>query len=131
MDYSESVRAVCARKNVPITHLERDCGFCQGTITRWSRIFPQIDKFEKVANVLDCTVDELCGRVAYTPKDFEQRINETIANLISNNLIQSDKATISISDDEQLVLRKFRALSDAKKLRFLFSIMNLDEEDPQ
>lgn len=48
-----------------IREVERKCGFAYGTLQRWNRIFPMIDKVWKVASVLGVTVDELVKDVDF------------------------------------------------------------------
>lgn len=111
MDYSNCVRAVCHSKNYQITKLERECGFTQGTIHRWNKIIPQIDKFEKVADVLGCSIDELCGRP------------------VPENTVYIEKAARSLNaeytDDDYMMLQAFHTLSDADRLQVMNLLMRL------
>lgn len=130
MDYAKCVRAVCDRQRYPITKLERDCGFTQGTIHRWNRIIPQIDKFEKVADVLECSIDELCGRMYYVQKQ-EKETDAVLHDLLRFQAeLNATRTLDDLTDDERTLIRTFRSLPDDKKMRFLFSILNL-REDPQ
>ena len=111
MNYSKCVRAVCERQRYPITRLEKDCGFSQGTIHRWDRTIPQIDKFEKVADVLGCSIDELCGRKTIENAAFvEHAARELIAEY---------------SDDDIMMLQAFHTLSDADRLQVMNLLMRL------
>lgn len=121
MGYYQNIRALCASKNLPIGKLESMCGFIQGTIARWSRNVPQIDKLEKVADVLGCTIDELCGR---EPPENPQN-DELILNYMEE---LRQKPHEDLTDDEQLVLRKFRALSAADKYEILMHLVRLEDK---
>lgn len=130
MDYAKCVRAVCNSKNYPITKLELACGFTQGTIHRWNRTIPQIDKFEKVADVLECSIDELCGRTYYV-EQAEKRTDAALENMLRFQAeLNATRTPDDLTDDERTIIRTFRALPDVKKTRFLFSLLNL-QEDPQ
>ena len=130
MDYAQCVRAVCNSKNYPITKLESACGFTQGTIHRWKRTIPQIDKFEKVADVLECSIDELCGRMYYVEQS-EKRTDAALENMLRFQAeLNAEHAADDLTEDERTIIRTFRKLPDAKKTRFLFSLLNL-QEDPQ
>lgn len=120
MDYAKCVRAVCNSKNYPITKLEYACGFTQGTIHRWNRTIPQIDKFEKVADVLGCTIDELCGRKPPEIPHDDQLVLGFMDELRSQRE--------DFSDDERTIVRKFRSLSDADKYSVLMMIMRLESK---
>lgn len=131
MDYAKCVRAVCNSKNYPITKLELACGFTQGTIHRWNRTIPQIDKFEKVADVLECSIDELCGRMYYVEKQ-EKETDAVLHDLLRfADEMNAARSPDDLSADERTIIRTFRALPDAKKTRFLFSLLNLQEDDAQ
>lgn len=119
MDYASSVRAVCHSKNYPITQLERDCGFTQGTIHRWYRTVPQIDKFEKIADVLGCSIDELVGRAAPSESHDDHLVSDFINELRPVN---------DLSEDEQLIIHKFRTLPDADKYSVIMTIMRLESK---
>ena len=111
MRYADYVREICAKKNVQITHLETACGFTKGTTHRWNKIIPQIDKFEKVADVLGCSIDELCGRP------------------VPENTVYIEKAARSLNaeytDDDYMMLQAFHTLSDADRLQVMNLLMRL------
>lgn len=131
MSYIQNIRALCEAKNIPIGKLEMLCGFPQGTLARWARIVPQIDKFEKVADVLECSIDELCGRMYYVQKQ-EKETDAVLENLLRfQQELNATRTPDDLTDDERSIIRTFRALPDAKKTRFLFSLLNLQEDDPQ
>ena len=119
MNYAQCVRTVCNSKNYPITKLEHACGFTQGTIHRWNRTIPQIDKFEKVADVLGCSIDELCGREP--PEDPHD-------DALITGFMEELRAKSDFSDDEKMIIEKFRTLSDADKYSVLMTIMRLESK---
>ena len=131
MRYGDLVREACARKGMMITHVEAACGFPKGTTHRWNKVIPQIDKFEKVADVLECSIDELCGRTYYVQKQ-EKETDAVLENLLRfQQELNATRTPDDLTDDERSIIRTFRALPDAKKTRFLFSLLNLQEDDPQ
>lgn len=127
MDYAKCVRAVCNSKNYPITKLEHACGFTQGTIHRWNRTIPQIDKFEKVADVLGCSIDELCGRTYYV-EQAEKRTDAALENMLRfQQELNATRSPDDLSDDERRIVRVFRSLSDPDKVQFLFQILKYSD----
>lgn len=127
MDYAKCVRAVCERQHYPITKLEYDCGFSQGTIHRWNRTIPQIDKFEKVADVLGCSIDELCGRMYYV-EQAEKRTDAALENMLRfQQELNATRSPDDLSDDERRIVRVFRSLSDPDKVQFLFQILKFND----
>lgn len=111
MNYAQCVRAVCADKHYPITKLERDCGFTQGTIHRWDRTIPQIDKFEKVADVLGCSIDELCGRPVPENTVFIERAARDL--------------NAEYTDDDFMMLQAFHTLDSEDRLQVMNLLMRL------
>ena len=129
MGYIQNIRALCEAKHLPIGKLETLCGFPQGTLARWARIVPQIDKFEKVADVLECSIDELCGRMYYVQKQ-EKETDAVLHDLLRFQAeLNATRTLDDLTDDERTLIRTFRSLPDDKKMRFLFSILNLREEN--
>ena len=127
MDYAKCVRAVCERQHYPITKLEYDCGFSQGTIHRWNRTIPQIDKFEKVADALECSIDELCGRMYYV-EQAEKQTDATLENLLRfQQELNATRTPDDLTDEERTIVRRFRTLSDADKVQFLFQILKFGD----
>lgn len=119
MEYYQNIRALCSSKSLPIGKLESMCGFIQGTIARWSRNVPQIDKLEKVADVLGCSIDELCGREP--PEDPHD-------DALITGFMEELRAKSDFSDDEKMIIEKFRTLSDPDKYSVLMTIMRLESK---
>lgn len=59
MNLFKSVRAMCRKKQVPVSRVEKDCGFGSNSIRRWGEHEPSISKVKKVADYLSVSVDEL------------------------------------------------------------------------
>ena len=117
MGLVENIRALCEKQKYPITRLEHDVGFSQGTIRRWENIVPGVDKVIKIADALDVPLDELCGR------SFD---DQTVAGLY-----EYAREMNTLSEQENLLVLSFRTLSDADKLAIMSLIlkMRLKKED--
>lgn len=121
MDIYSVIFEYCRQKGISVRELERQCSFPQGSIRRWVSVSPGIDKVAKVADVLGCTIDELCGR--------EPPENPQNDDLILNYMEElRQKPHEDLTDDEQLVLRKFRALSAADKYEILMHLVRLEDK---
>ena len=130
MRYGDLVREACARKGMMITHVEAACGFPKGTTHRWNKVIPQIDKFEKVADVLECSIDELCGRMYYV-EQAEKRSDAALEDMLRFQAeLNAQHPADDLTEEERSLVRAFRKMSDAKKLQLLFSLVKLSE-DPQ
>lgn len=105
------LKQISKEKRYTIASLERACGFSEGAIKRWSNIIPGIDKVEKVADVLGCSIDELCGRP------------------VPENTVYIEKAARSLNaeytDDDYMMLQAFHTLSDADRLQVMNLLMRL------
>lgn len=61
-ELSKRTRAAAAARNMTIAELERRAGVANGTISKWDTSSPSYDKVVKVADVLELSLDFLCGR---------------------------------------------------------------------
>ena len=61
MNAVETVKGICKERNIPISRLERECGFSNGYISKLKKGYFPIDKAEKIANYLNIDVNILIG----------------------------------------------------------------------
>ena len=55
----ENIKRLCYEKNISIWALEKECGLGNGTIGRWAKKYPRVEKLKAVADFFGVTVDEL------------------------------------------------------------------------
>lgn len=55
----QKIKEVCKKKKITIKKLEEDLGFSQGSVCKWGRISPSVDKAKKVADYLKVSIDKL------------------------------------------------------------------------
>lgn len=53
------IKAIAKEKKIPVSKIESDCNFPQGSIGHWDEVKPSYDKVVAVAKYLDMTVEEL------------------------------------------------------------------------
>lgn len=59
MNQVEKVKAICKERKIPISKLEKECGFCNGYIGQLKKgVFPA-NRFAKIANYLNISADDL------------------------------------------------------------------------
>lgn len=58
----ERIRQLAKAKNLSLTKLEEELGFGNGTITKWDKASPNLDKLKKVADYFNVSIDYLIGR---------------------------------------------------------------------
>lgn len=61
MDLYEKIKVLAAQKSVSIRQIEEHFGYGNGTIRRWGKQIPGVDKVKKVADYFNVDVDYLLG----------------------------------------------------------------------
>lgn len=63
----EEIRKRASAKRITIAELERAAELGRSTILRWDRTSPSVNKVQRVASVLGCTVDDLLRESSENP----------------------------------------------------------------
>jgi transcriptional regulator with XRE-family HTH domain len=71
----ENVQFLCRKKNLPISHLEKEVSLANGSIRRWNESSPSIEKIQKVADYFEVSVD-------FLSTGFDRKIIDTIKSLV-------------------------------------------------
>lgn len=92
MDSVELVKNICKERNIPISRLERDCGFSNGYIRKLKEgKFPS-DRLQKIADYLNVSIDYLLtgnqGKISGHKDEYYQ--DEETARLGQEMLEDSD-----------------------------------------
>ena len=112
MNIYDRIKALADTQKISIRRLEENIGFGNGTINRWRKNTPGVDKLSKVADYFKVSTDYLLGRTddktALSPKEMsdigqlddrmldgaEERLRNNIVNLReSRNWSQKELAT--------------------------------------
>ena len=112
MNLYDRIKALADTQKISIRRLEENIGFGNGTINRWRKNTPGVDKLSKVADYFKVSTDYLLGRTdgktALSPKEMsdigqladrmldgaEERLRNNIVNLReSRNWSQKELAT--------------------------------------
>lgn len=96
MTSTERVKSICKERKIPISRLERDCGFGNGYISQLKKGLPE-DRCLIVAKYLGVTAEFLrCGAVEKSDLDleFEQLISQMTDDekLMALDMIKTIKA---------------------------------------
>lgn len=59
MNTFDRIKALCEQKGLTIAELERQANIGNGTIRRWGNTLPSGDKLQRVAKVLNVSIDYL------------------------------------------------------------------------
>lgn len=103
MTIKDTVRDLARRYPISIPNLEKALGFGAGTISRWDKSSPGVDKVQAIADYFGVTVDYLLGRETgikkelpdLTPKD-EREIAKQLENMMN---ILDDETTFAAVDE--------------------------------
>lgn len=73
MSLVSKIRKLCSNKDMTLASLERVLGFSNGSMVKWDKSSPSIDKVKKVADYFNVTTDYLLNRTdqkVSNPKQF-------------------------------------------------------------
>ena len=59
---AEKIKEIAAKQNMTVKEFEEKTNLKRGTITNMTRSKPSIETIEKIANYLNCTIDDLLER---------------------------------------------------------------------
>ena len=59
MSVKERIRELCKINRISIPNLESELGFGSGTISKWDKSVPSVDKLQKIAERFDVSMDFL------------------------------------------------------------------------
>jgi len=103
MNLTERIKVLCDGKNTTFAGLERALQLGQGTIRKWDRSSPSIEKLQKVADYFNVSVDYLTGREKNDFSDLE--------GIYLNFAKEAQKNDID-PDDIRLALDTIKRLKD-------------------
>ena len=55
----DKIKEICRQKGISINYLEKVAGLGHGAITKWNTVSPSVRSLSKVAEVLECSVNDL------------------------------------------------------------------------
>ena len=59
MNSVERVKLLCKEKKIPISRLEKECGFGNATIRGWKESSPSVEKLKAVADYFHVSIEYL------------------------------------------------------------------------
>ncbi|MBC9704001.1 MAG: helix-turn-helix transcriptional regulator [Enterococcus sp.] len=62
MDVLNRIKELAKERNLSLAELERRTGLSSGSITKWNKSAPSVDKLAKIADYFGVTTDYLLGR---------------------------------------------------------------------
>lgn len=107
MDLYERIKELSTGQKISIRQLEEKLNYGNGTIGRWKKSNPSIDKVQKVADYFHVSVDYLLGR---TNNPVEN--NTKFADLDDDTVRLAYKGNQISDDDRKKILKIFSLLKD-------------------
>lgn len=81
MTILEKVQSLCEKKGTNLSKLEIELGFGKGTLYKWNKSSPNIDKLKKVADYFDVSIDFLANENSDSPVKLEEPEDENTVNV--------------------------------------------------
>lgn len=97
MDLFNSIKKLSNVKGLSIAQLEKELGFSNGSIARWKKSSPSLEKVEKVASFFNVSIDYLIGKTNI--KNYEN-LKDLI--IVGHNVFNDD-----LTEDEKIDLMTF------------------------
>lgn len=111
MQIYQEITRICTEKNISVAKMERDLGIANGTIRRWGATNPGIKSVVDVANYLEVSIDELCGR-----ESPSEELEMAIRFMTEQN---------KLSQEENAFLMMLRTMTDEQKKDWLYEGMKI------
>ena len=100
MGLRDVIKDLTVQKKISVAELERTLGFGNGSISKWNRQSPSVDKLNKVADYFDVSVDYLLGRTNTRSK----KDNSKVA-LDDNDIVMTWRGQPLSDEDREMIKR--------------------------
>ena len=100
MRLRDVIKDLAVKKKISVAELERTLGFGNGSISKWNKQSPSVDKLNKVADYFDVSVDYLLGRTNTRSK----KDNSKVA-LDDNDIIMTWRGQPLSDEDREMIKR--------------------------
>lgn len=97
MDLFNNIKKLSNAKGLSIAQLEKELGFSNGSIARWKKSSPSLEKVEKVSIFFNVSIDYLIGKSNI--KNYEN-LKDLI--IVGHNVFNDD-----LTEDEKIDLMTF------------------------
>lgn len=66
----QNISQIAQRKKISINSIEKQASLSRGSICKWNVVNPSASSLKRVADILECTVDELLTECKSAEKDI-------------------------------------------------------------
>ena len=116
MTYADVISELCKARYTTITKLEKDLGWSQGTIRRWDKVTPGVDKIVKVAKHLRIPTNMIVDRGNDTDTDE----SPLVMNFIKEQQNQSP--------DEGMLIQAYRLIPSEHRMEALEAVFKVKQK---
>lgn len=118
MNIKERIREKCQEHNINLPKLEAELGFGKGTISKWDKSAPSIDKLIKVADYFKISLDDLVYniRIYNLNPDEQRKIPKDLKKLLKNEKITLNGRLMSDEDKQKMYRIIEAAFWEAKEM---------------
>lgn len=108
MSLRDKIKVLAVQNKISVAELERTLGFGNGSISKWNKQSPSVEKLKQVADFFHVSMDYLLGREeAKTPSNIE------IENLLNQSMTFEGR---KLTDEEKIMMIEvFKAYLKTKK----------------
>ena len=75
-----NIKELCKKNNIAISYLEKLMGMGAGTISRWNKASPSLDKIVSIAGYFKISIDQLAGYAV--DEDIKAKLDEKNLKII-------------------------------------------------
>ncbi|MBP3037948.1 helix-turn-helix domain-containing protein [Bacillaceae bacterium Marseille-Q3522] len=114
----ENIQRLCVKSGISVAKLERELGFGRGSIYKWDKNSPSIDKLQKVANFFKVALDEVVGRgdiydLGWVIKEERQSQGMAIEELSQETKLSPETIRMIEEDANPMTDYDLRAFAEA------------------
>lgn len=100
-----NIRELCKKNNISVSDLEKKLKIGAGTISRWNKASPSLDKVKAIAQYFNVSIDELSGN--RTEVNSQKKVDEETIQIID----YLTRKTVEI-DEEQCFWQDYKKCSE-------------------
>ena len=102
MDLKERIKTMCKEAGIPVSRLERECGFANGYISKLDKSTPNTKNIQKIADFLGVDIDLLMNGKRADGYYYDKQTAEIAQRIYQDKYMGLVFDTLSTSSPEQI-----------------------------
>lgn len=127
IDIAENIRSIAKTKNIIIKQMFKDIGLGLNTMSNLKTSFPKADNIAKIADYLNCSIDELMGRHSYTDNNISPTA-DSISKSCSLHTPININNSLNLSKQEKDLLRIYRNSNGKDQVKIMSYVYSIEDE---